>query len=342
MSEFDIISASISHDLIGDSSILTINIKNAEDEIETYTRTSDAPYYDDLIDAIERNSLAEFDDEIDETTEEILSLLGLSTEKDSIADEVREALDGFISVLDSDTETTFTMGEDDRLYANGTLMPTAIARHVASIVRNGDIADETNFGDLKAVLKFVEKTLGALTTDTQEQLFSWLLANNGFTLTADGDILGYKSVERTEGGQLVSIHSGPGSIKARDPFTGQIKVHNYSNAHLPNNPGTVVFMDRELVQHDPSVGCAPGLHVGTWNYAANQFVGDAMVLVKVNPAHVISVPYECEAQKMRVSSYEVIKEVPREDRVTERTFDVDFDSLIEDLDDDYFDLDDDF
>ena len=35
--------------------------------------------------------------------------------------------------------------------------------------------------------------------------------------------------------------------------------------------------------------------------------GDNIIIVKVDPAHVVSVPYDCNCQKVRVERYEVVE-----------------------------------
>jgi hypothetical protein len=69
------------------------------------------------------------------------------------------------------------------------------------------------------------------------------------------------------------------------------------------------------------------LHVGTYEYACN-WAGNSgvVVLVKFNPANIVSVPSDCEHSKLRVSEYEVIA-VARE-QLEEPVY-------MEDEDDDY-------
>ncbi len=74
-------------------------------------------------------------------------------------------------------------------------------------------------------------------------------------------------------------------------------------------PGQICEMPRHKVAFDPSNGCAAGLHVGTHNYTKSYRTNDSqtVVMVKVNPADVVSVPTgECE--KMRCCRYVVLEQ----------------------------------
>ena len=102
---------------------------------------------------------------------------------------------------------------------------------------------------------------------------------------------------------------------------------------------------RSKVVANSSIGCAVGLHAGTHEYASG-FAQGKLVLVKINPRDVVSVPTDCDAQKLRVCRYEVLEEVQEKvDRVLwdiepiEEDFDPEYDEdesvLWDDEDDDW-------
>jgi hypothetical protein len=123
---------------------------------------------------------------------------------------------------------------------------------------------------------------------SRENLYDWLNAHD-FTINSEGNLLGYKGVRKDFG----SISQGPGIVDGQ-PMNGS----------LPNKPGSILEMARSAVQHDPSVGCSSGLHVGTWDYASG--FGPIVLQVEVNPRDVVSVPTDCGWAKMRVSRYRVV------------------------------------
>lgn len=112
---------------------------------------------------------------------------------------------------------------------------------------------------------------------SQEQLFDFL-EQGGFPITPDGHFLGYKGI--------------------RQDFYDQ-----HSRTFL-NSPGKTIEMPRENVCADPNLGCAPGLHVGTLDYAKG--FSAITILVKVNPKDAVSVPSR-ERAKLRVCRYHVLR-----------------------------------
>jgi hypothetical protein len=68
-------------------------------------------------------------------------------------------------------------------------------------------------------------------------------------------------------------------------------------------------MPRFGVDDNCSVGCSNGLHVGAIDYVKSYGgPGDKVVVCKVNPADVVSVPLDSEHQKVRCCRYEVVAE----------------------------------
>ena len=163
--------------------------------------------------------------------------------------------------------------------------------------------------DYAPLVAFFEKVQTNPNEHTRENLYRWL-QNQSFHINAEGNIVGYKGVHRSNGydpddreaveGRYVSVTGGPAIVDGQDHASGPV----------PNNPGSVIEMARSAVQHDPGVACSTGLHVGTWEYASN--FGSVTLAVEVNPRDVVSVPTDCNGQKLRACRYTVIGEVTRE------------------------------
>lgn len=138
---------------------------------------------------------------------------------------------------------------------------------------------------------FLDRVMQNPRKHSRENLYDWLRADpDGFTITPEGMILGYKGVTQ----DLKSLSSGPGIVN------GVV-----CNGQLDNSLDNVVTMNRKSVQHDPGQACSFGLHVGTWKYASG--FGPRTVKVLVNPRDVVSVPTDCGGQKMRVCRYKVVE-----------------------------------
>jgi hypothetical protein len=153
---------------------------------------------------------------------------------------------------------------------------------------------EAGVQNYEPVVKFWEKVAQNPDDRSREQLFTWLQSHD-FTITENGDILGYKGVTTAAEGKFLSIHSGTA-------FVDGVEVHG----QIPNNIGTVVTMPRAKVKNDPNSACSYGLHVGDWSYASS--FGHGVVLeVHVNPRDVVSIPRDSSARKMRTCKYKVVK-----------------------------------
>ena len=113
------------------------------------------------------------------------------------------------------------------------------------------------------------------------QLWSFL-ENEKISIDEDGFILAYKGVTRAY----------------RDLHTGKVD----------NSVGRINEMPRNKISDDPKEACHFGFHVGALEYARNFVAGVSgrIVIVKVDPADVVCVPYDHSAQKMRVCRYTVI------------------------------------
>lgn len=172
------------------------------------------------------------------------------------------------------------------LYLDGDEIANALTAQVLRFM-------EAGVEDWKPLLAFFEKVLANPNDHSREQLYSWL-DKHEFTITPDGDIVGYKGVRKTADGAYESINRGPAIVDG-------VAV----NGAVPNQPGSIVEISRGYVHHDPSVGCSTGLHVGTYEYASS-FAQGALLEVHVNPRDVVSVPTDCDWQKVRCCRYTVV------------------------------------
>lgn len=128
--------------------------------------------------------------------------------------------------------------------------------------------------------------------------YDWC-SHKGLPITEDGYLLGYKGV---------AVYSGS---ETKDKMGREIKsgdlVDKYTGNSYRNNIGDVCRMNRRQVSDNCNEGCAAGLHVGTYEYANDWATSlGKVVLVKFSPADIVSVPTDCNFQKMRVSQYTVI------------------------------------
>jgi len=170
-----------------------------------------------------------------------------------------------------------------KLFFDGDRIKGTVTKHIVRMVRSGDEW-------AGAVVAFLEKVSTNPSQVSRDALYRWLM-DRDFTITRGGDFLAYKGVTR-EG---LSIHSGRAWVDGVE-IVGQI----------PNKVGAVVTMPRLRVDDNREVGCSQGLHAGTWGYARG-FAQGMTLTVRINPRDVVSVPDDCEFQKLRVCRYVVME-----------------------------------
>lgn len=153
--------------------------------------------------------------------------------------------------------------------------------------------------DWEGLVNFFENVMDNPEPHSREQLYDWL-SQRDFSITPEGFIVAYKGVTSDDEHGYRSISSGREPVYVEK--NGEVTKYT---GRIPNPVGSVISMDRNLVQHDPSVGCHVGLHVGTYEYARS-FSRGAVLEVHVNPRDVRSVPTDCSWAKVRVCRYEVV------------------------------------
>jgi len=176
--------------------------------------------------------------------------------------------------------------KDGRVYLDGVEMANSLTKKVLAFLEQG-------VDDWVPLVNFFENIQSNPNEHSREMLYDWL-DQEDFAIDTDGYILGYKGVARTSGGGFASISRGQAIVN------GEVKT-----GAIPQAIGDTVEMPRSEVQWDPSIGCHKGLHVGTFDYASG-FGQGALLLVRVNPRDVVSVPTDCNWAKMRCCRYTVV------------------------------------
>ncbi len=137
--------------------------------------------------------------------------------------------------------------------------------------------------DISPMVHFMENLMKNPSKRSVDELYGFLEKNN-LPLTPDGHFLAYKKVRQ----DFKDIHSGT----------------------MDNSPGTVVEMERNKVDDDKDRTCSTGLHFCGLSYLGHFGGSDSrVVIVKINPADVVSIPSDYNGAKGRACRYEVIGEM---------------------------------
>ena len=134
------------------------------------------------------------------------------------------------------------------------------------------------------LVKFLENLMNNPSMQSQTELYDFLEHEN-LPITEDGYFLAYKAVSKD----------------FKDKWRGS----------FDNRVGQVCEMRRAKVDDNRGRGCSAGLHAGALNYVATYGSvdsGDHIVIVKINPEDVVSVPSDCNCEKLRTCKYEVVGE----------------------------------
>ena len=199
---------------------------------------------------------------------------------------VREALkdateDQMFDLLDvKKAMSAYTKGrveiKGDLVYYNGEQVHGTIATRIIDFMRDGL--------PFEPLIAFLSNAMKNPSMKSRKQIYDFL-EHRHLPVTEDGCFLAYKAVRKDY----------------MDKYKGVFR----------NSPGDVVTMTRSDIDDDSDVGCSKGLHVGALDYVASYGSvnsGDRIVIVKVNPADVVSVPKDCSYQKVRTCKYEVVGE----------------------------------
>ena len=135
--------------------------------------------------------------------------------------------------------------------------------------------------DAEPLILFLSNLMQNPSASSVRELYDFLEAGK-FPITEDGCFLAWK--------------------KVRD---------NYKDCHtgtFDNSVGAVLEMERNSVDDNRDKTCSYGFHIASFDYAKS-FQTGKMLVVKINPKDVVSVPSDHNNEKCRVCKYKVVDEV---------------------------------
>jgi hypothetical protein len=164
--------------------------------------------------------------------------------------------------------------KDGNLYVFDEPVHSTLATRVLSFLEAGL--------DCVHLFKFILKLNLNPSKRAVDELYTFL-EHRALPITDNGNFLAYKAV--------------------REDY-----YDKYSSKFI-NTIDSVLEMPRNKVDDDKNVGCSYGFHAGTIEYA-KQFSGGCghIMLVEINPSDVVSIPTDCEFQKLRTCKYKVVGE----------------------------------
>ena len=166
--------------------------------------------------------------------------------------------------------------QGDKLFWKGEEMQNALSNRMIQMLQDGF--------PIEPMIQFMENLMQNPSKRAVTELYGFL-EKNSLPITPDGHFLAYKKVKNDY----------------KDCYTGT----------MDNSVGSVVEMERNRVDDDQNRTCSTGLHFCSRDYL-NHFGGDRVVIVKINPRDVVSIPNDYNDSKGRACRYEVVDEIDKE------------------------------
>ncbi len=184
---------------------------------------------------------------------------------------VREVIDPKKVVINYGKGNVEVQG--DKLFWKGKEFHNALSNRMISMLQEGL--------PVEPLVLFMDNLMKNPSKRSVTELYGFLEKNN-LPITSDGHFLAYKKVRK----DFKDCHTGT----------------------MDNSVGQIVEMERNEVDDDQNRTCSTGLHFCSQNYL-NHFGGERTVIVKINPADVVSIPTDYDNSKGRACRYEVIGEL---------------------------------
>lgn len=143
--------------------------------------------------------------------------------------------------------------------------------------------------DVMPMVKFLDNLMKNPSKKAIDELYRWM-EHNGMTITEDGYLLAHKRV--------------------RDDYK------SFFDGTTDNSIGTTPELPRWKVDDRSEVTCSSGLHFCSQSYLPNYAGGQGRVLMlKIDPADVVSIPTDYNHAKGRACKYKIIGELKGDARV---------------------------
>ena len=180
--------------------------------------------------------------------------------------------------------------KDEMVYYRGHRLHGVVVEKLLEMLRAGmkDSAPLTNF---------ITRLQANPSANSVNELYSFL-SYKALPTTPEGKVLGYKGVKE-------DFYSSTGNADT-------IVVQGTTNEshQIFNGVGETIEVARRCVDDNKDNHCSYGLHVGSYDYA-NGWAGEdgRLLVVEFDPEDAVSVPTDCDFQKLRVSKYRVIEDI---------------------------------
>ena len=179
---------------------------------------------------------------------------------------------------------------DEVVYYKGNRLHGVVVDKLLDMLRAG-------MKDSAPLVNFITKLQANPSANSVNELYSFL-SYKSLASTPDGLVLGYKGVQ----GDYWSSTGNADTIV--------LQGETNERHQILNKVGETIEVARRCVDDNKDNHCSFGLHIGSYDYADGWAGADGrLLLVEFDPADAVSVPTDCDFQKLRVSKYKVISDI---------------------------------
>jgi hypothetical protein len=195
--------------------------------------------------------------------------------------------------------------QGDQIFWKGREMHNALTKRMVAMIQE-------DF-PVEPLVAFMENLMENPSKRAVNELYGFL-EKNTLPITPDGCFLAYKKVRQ----DYFDVHSGTVLNKPATYMTDE-DTAALEEAAGKNNEVTVevvdgvtaVSMERNLVDDDQNRTCSTGLHFCSKEYLTS-FGGERVVILKINPRDVVSIPNDYNDSKGRACRYEIVDEIDKD------------------------------
>jgi len=180
--------------------------------------------------------------------------------------------------------------KDEVVYYRGHRLHGVVVDKLLEMLRGG-------LKDSSPLTNYISRLMDNPSSNSVEQLYTFL-GYRSLPITPEGKVLGYKGVQS-------DFWSSTGNAD-----TIVVQGETNERHQILNEVGATIEVQRRCVDDNKDNHCSFGLHVGSYDYASGWAGGDGkLLLVEFDPQDAVSVPTDCDFQKLRVSKYKVVADI---------------------------------
>ena len=195
--------------------------------------------------------------------------------------------------------------EGDKIFWKGREMHNALTKRMVAMIQE-------DF-PVEPLVAFMENLMENPSKRAVNELYGFL-EKNTLPITSDGCFLAYKKVRQDYLDCHTSTVLNKPAAYMTDEDTAALAeaVGKNNEVTVAVEDGvTVVSMERNLVDDDQNRTCSTGLHFCSKDYLS-VFGGERIVILKINPRDVVSIPNDYNDSKGRCARYEIVDEIDKD------------------------------